>query len=324
MLIAADVGGTNSRFGLFLHTGHRPEPVTTREYSTQRHASFDDVLAAFILEAGSPSIDAIAVAVAGPVVRQRAQLTNVSWEVSGEAIGAHAGVAQVRLLNDLEALATAIEVLTDEECETLQAGTADAAGNMAVLAAGTGLGEAYLPRVDGRVRVLASEAGHTDFAARTDRELSLVRMLRAMFGRATVEHVLSGPGLRNLHRFTHLAGPPCSVVAEPDSPTAAAAISGAALEGRCARCMEALDLFVEALGAEAGNLGLRGTATAGVYLGGGIAPSILPALRRPAFLAAFRDKAPMDALVHHMPVRVILNRDAGLLGAAVAASRLVS
>jgi glucokinase len=322
MLIAADVGGTNSRFGLFARATARPLPVATREYGTQRHASFEDVLATFIRDMDAPQVDAIAVAVAGPVIGQRARLTNVAWDVSAEAIGAGTGVGHVRLLNDLEALATSLEVLTSDEWDTLQEGHVDPEGNMAVIAPGTGLGEAYLPRLGGRVSVLASEAGHADFAARTDQELDLVRMLRAEFGRATVEHVLSGPGLQNLHRFTHRDGTPCGAVPDAQHPTAAAAISRSGLDGRCRRCVEALSMFVEALGAEAGNLGLRGTATGGVYLGGGIAPAILPALRGPSFLAAFRDKAPMEALVQRMPVRVILNRDAGLLGAAVAASRL--
>jgi len=323
MLIAADIGGTNSRFGLFAAAGTRPTPVATREYASQDQAGFHEVLTAFAREVGSPDVDAIAVAVAGPVIDQRARLTNVDWEVSAETIAKGMGVERVRLLNDLEALATSIGVLTIEECETLQPGQVDPDGNMAVIAPGTGLGEAYLPRVGGRVNVLASEAGHADFAARTDREIALVRMLRNECGRATVEHVLSGPGFQNLHRFTHRSGAPCPAAPGGGVPPATV-ISRSGLDGRCQHCVETMDMFVEALGAEAGNLGLRGTATGGVYIGGGIAPAILPALRRPAFLSAFRDKAPMEALVQRMPVRVILNRDAGLLGAAVAASRLVS
>lgn len=273
-------------------------------------------------EIGPTTIEAMAVGVAGPIVQQSARLTNVAWEVSAADVSAQLGITRVRLLNDLEAMASAIDALTPDELATLQAGRCNPDGNAAVIASGTGLGEAYLPRSGGARSVLASEAGHADFAARSDRELDLVRMLRADFGRATVEHVLSGPGLVNLHRFTHAHGGPCMAVADVLTPTGPADISQAALDRRCLRCGEALDMFVDAFGAEAGNLGLRGTATAGVYIGGGIAPKILPAIRAGAFMAAFLDKAPMGDLVRAMPVHVILNPDAGLLGAAVVAASL--
>jgi glucokinase len=324
MLIAADVGGTHTRLGLFAPAGSRPRPISTREYDTQQFASFRHILALFVDEVSSGQVDAAAIGVAGPIVQQRARLTNVAWEVSAADVAAQLGTSRVRLLNDLEAMATAIPVLRADELETLQAGAHDPDGNAAVIAAGTGLGEAYLPRIDGRFRVLASEAGHTDFAARTERELALVRMLREDYGRASLEHVLSGPGLRNLHRFTHPVDRACIAVPDPSSDGAAAQMSQSGLQGRCPHCLEALTMFAEALGAEAGNLGLRGTATAGVYIGGGIAPRILPALRADGFLGAFLDKAPMHALVARMPVHVILNIDAGLLGAAVAAHALAA
>jgi glucokinase len=292
-----------------------------REYPSQTFSSFGEILTLFTGELKPPSIEAAAVGVAGPIVRQRAKLTNLTWAVSAEDIAAQLGVRHVRLLNDLEAMASSIESLRADELHTLQRGETNADGNAVVMAAGTGLGEAYLPRIDGRMRVLASEAGHADFAARTDRELQLVAMLRQTAGRASVEHVLSGPGLLNLHRFTHRQHP-CRIVTDLAADDAPAGVSQAAMDGTCEMCREALAMFVEALGAEAGNLGLRGTATAGVYIGGGIAPRILPALADPAFLAAFRDKAPMHALVERMPVHVILNSDAGLLGAAIVAATL--
>jgi glucokinase len=173
-----------------------------------------------------------------------------------------------------------------------------------------------------RVRPVASEGGHADFAARTDRELELVKMLREMYGRVEVEQVLSGPGLVNLHRFTH-RGSGCPVVDDLSAHDAPAQITQGALSGRCQFCVEALRMFVDAYGAEAGNLALRGVATGGVYVGGGIAPKILPALRDGRFIQAFRDKAPMAALLADMPVHVILNPDAGLLGAAVHAREVV-
>jgi glucokinase len=319
MLIAADVGGTNTRLGLFTVEERRPRPVIIRGYDTRQFANFDDILTSFLETIGSERIDAAAFGVAGPVVHQRARLTNVAWELTAAGVAQRFGIARTRLINDLEAMAASIPALDATELETLQAGSANPDGNLAVLAAGTGLGEAYLPRVNGRLQVLASEAGHADYAARTDRELELVRFLRGEFGRASVEHVLSGRGLLNLHRFTHL-NERCTAAAELLTP---AHVSLAGLEELCEHCREALLMFVDALGAEAGNLGLRGTATAGVYVGGGIAPRILPALRDGRFLRAFLDKAPMEALVASMPVHIILNTDAGLLGAAVVAEALL-
>jgi glucokinase len=209
-----------------------------------------------------------------------------------------------------------VPVLTAADVVTLQAGVTDADGNAALIAPGTGLGEAMLARVRGRLEPSPSEGGHADFAARTPREVELLEWITARYGRADCERVISGPGLVNIHRLTHRT--PCAA-ADPDDPRAAALISEAAIGHRCPSCVEALSLFVGALGAEAGNLALRAVATAGVYLGGGIPPKILPALRSEGFLDAFRAKAPLGALVAAVPVHVITCADPGLLGAAVAA-----
>jgi glucokinase len=193
-------------------------------------------------------------------------------------------------------------------------------GNIAVIAAGTGLGEAMLHNVDGHFVPSASEGGHADFAARTEREFDLVRALTARFGRVEVERVISGRGLLNIHTAVHEE--PCAAGIDVDSPDAGAAISTAALDRRCRRCIETLDVFVEAYGAETGNLALRTVATGGVFVGGGIAPKILPALSTGSFMRAFRAKTPLEQMLDRMPVKVILNAESGLLGAAVfAASR---
>jgi glucokinase len=175
-----------------------------------------------------------------------------------------------------------------------------------------------LHNIDGRFVPLASEAGHADFAARTEREIALVRDLTARYGRADVEHVVSGRGLVNIHRVAHRQ--PCAAAVDLESPDAPAVISAAALERRCTGCVETLDLFVEAYGAEAGNLALRVVATGGLYVGGGIAPKILPALTTGVFMRALRAKPPLDPMLSAMPVKVILNAEAGLLGAAVFAA----
>jgi glucokinase len=218
-------------------------------------------------------------------------------------------------------MATSVAQLEGDEIVVLQQGAPRANGNAAVIAAGTGLGQAYLHHVKGRLLPVASEGGHADFAPRTDREFELVRMLRDIHGRAEVEQVISGPGLLNIHRLTH-DGQSCRAVNGLPAAEMPAAISEAALTQRCAGCVEALGMFVDAYGAEAGNLGLRGVATAGVFVGGGIAPKILPALQNGRFMRAFRDKAPMGDLVAALPVNVIVKQDAGLLGAAIAAQEL--
>ena len=308
--------------GLFNRGRPRPVPHVVHSYATASFARFSDLLDAFARDVKGPfTVESVALGVAGPVVDDRAMLTNVGLHVAADEVGVRFGARRAVLLNDLEAMASAIDVLAPDELVSLQEGTPLEKGNVAVIAAGTGLGEAYLHRVGEAWRPVPTESGHADFAARTDRELELVRMLREQYGRAEVEHVLSGPGLLNLHRFTHRGGE-CPIVENLDAPDAPALISQAALGGRCQGCADALKMFVSAYGAEAGNLALRTMATAGVYIGGGIARKILPALTSGSFMDAFLDKAPLTDLLAKVPVHVILNDEAGLLGAAVSAQRL--
>jgi glucokinase len=322
MILAGDVGGTKTLLGLFQPGTTRPLPVALRAYETSAFDSFTEVLDVFETDvARTFTLRAAAIGVAGPVVARRASLTNIAWDISADSIASRLATPNVALLNDLEAMAYAVEVLTAGDLEALQTGVAQADGNAVILAAGTGLGEAYLRRVDGRFKPVPSEGGHADFAARTDREVELLRMLRDLHGRAEVEQVLSGPGLVNLHRFTHQGGE-CTSVSDLTDADAPARISQGALSGECQFCVEALRMFVDAYGAEAGNLALRGLATGGVFVGGGIAPKILSALSDGAFMDAFLSKAPMTSLLATVPVHVILNPDAGLLGAAVFAQEM--
>ena len=319
MLLAGDVGGTNTRLGLFAPDAARPERVQVRTYPTSAFAGLVPMLAAFLADAGIgiDRVDGAAFGVAGPVVGQRVELTNADWRIDGAETAAALGVPHVTLLNDLMAMARAIPVLRPDELVTLQAGAPDREGAIALIAPGTGLGEAFLVRDGERLLASPSEAGHADFAPRTPREIALLAFLTGRFGRVDYERVLSGPGLVNIHGFVHTA--PCAAIAG-DTAHQAARISAAALDGTCARCVETLALFVSALGAEAGNMALRTVATGGVYLGGGIPPKILPALAHPRFLEAFRGKEPMVDLVSRVPVHVIVHTDPGLLGAAVAAA----
>jgi glucokinase len=332
MLLAGDVGGTKTLLGLFAAAPERPTAVDVAEFVTLDFDGIEPMVTAFLesRQVEPRRIDAACFGVAGAVTGQVARMTNVPWRVDGAALARALGFRRARVLNDLEALAYGVTVLQPDELAVLQQGVALPDGNAAVIAAGTGLGEALLLNVEGRFVPGESEGGHADFAARTDRELDLVAELTVLFGRVSVEHVLSGGGLVNLYQFTHDAfgtepmSPNsitparfCAGVGDVEDPSdLPASISRAAMDRRCEQCEEALEMFVSAYGAEAGNIALRAVATAGVYVGGGIAPKILPALQGGAFLEAFRAKEPMGHLVGKIPVAVILNPDAGLLGAA--------
>ena len=322
MLLAGDIGGTKTLLGVFDPAPARPRPVAVHSFATLEYADLPAIVHAFLAmdETRGVEIDRATFGVAGPVIGDSAELTNVPWRVDAVRVGRVFGIGRVRLLNDLQAMAYSIPVLHDEETHVLQRGEALRGGNIALIAAGTGLGEALLHNVDGRWIPSASEAGHSDFAARTEREIVLLRALTARYGRAEIERVLSGRGISNIHRVVH--DRPCAAGIDPDDPESPAAISTAALERRCAACVAALDLFVEAYGAEAGNLALRSVATGGVFVGGGIAPKILPAFDSGSFMTAFRAKTPLESMLAAMPVKVILNAEAGLLGAAVFAAGL--
>jgi glucokinase len=321
MLLAGDVGGTNTRLGLY-SPGPRPAPAHTREYPTLNFESLETLVKHFLNESrvSIGDVRAAAFGVAGPVIRQTAQLTNVPWTVNAITIKQSFGFPAVELLNDLEAMAYGVTVLEASELRVLQEGTANDEGNVALLAAGTGLGEALLHRVNGRLIPSPSEAGHSDFPARNEDEIRLVRDLFARLGRAELEQVVSGTGIVNIHRVSHEM--PCVALDDRSRDDAPAIISNAGMKRLCSGCVKALEMFVDAYGAEAGNTALRVVATGGVFLGGGIAPKILPALSDGRFLNAFSAKAPFEDMLRRMPVKVILNEQVGLLGAAVYASML--
>jgi glucokinase len=321
MLLAGDIGGTKTLLGLFDSRPARPRAVTVRSFTTMDFADLPAMIGTFTTDpaVNGAALDAACFGVAGPVTGDTAQLTNVPWHVDARQVARQFAIGRAALLNDLQAMAYSVPVLQPSELHTIQSGEALRGGNMALIAAGTGIGEALLHNIDGRFVPSPSEGGHADFAARSERDIEVLRVLTERAGRAEVEGVLSGPGLVNLYHVTH--GARCSEV-DPDDADAPAQISTAALERRCASCVEALQLFVEAYGAEAGNLALRSVSTGGLFIGGGIAPKILPALTDGRFLQAFLDKAPLRELLVHVPVHIILNAEAGLLGAAVYAAGL--
>jgi glucokinase len=323
MLLAGDLGATNTRLGLFQRYTPRPAEIVTRDFQTNDYPGLAAMIEAFLKGSGtSPAdVEAACVGVAGPVIEQRVYPTNINWIVDGAEVIRQSGVKSLYLLNDVEAMAYAVPALDRHELKVLQEGTRNATGNGALLTAGTGLGQAMLIHIDGRWQPSPSEGGHADFAARTPREIELLQALTAEYGRAHTEHIVSGPGLVNLARFTSQGR--STIINETTDPAdLPQRVTQAALDKTCPYCVEALDLFIGVFGAAAGNVAMQCMATAGVYLGGGIPPKILPAFDNDGFMSAFRSKSPMDDLMRSIPVKIILNKQAGLLGAAVYASQM--
>jgi glucokinase len=319
-ILAGDIGGTKTLLGLFEAAPRRPAALDVRRYDTRADTSLDALIDEFLHDCGPQAqVSCAVLGVAGPVRDNQAQLTNQPWLIDGLSL--ERGLrAPVMVLNDVESLAYALDALSSDELVPIRDVPAVPDGPRAVVAVGTGLGEAQLVRAEGRAVACPSEGGHADFAPRTPAEDMLVARLRQRHGRATVEHVLSGPGLVTLHHLTH-EGRACAVVTMQAGEADLPAITRAGLDGRCEGCVDTLDMFVSALGSEAGNLALRTLPTGGLFVGGGIPPHMLPLLRTAAFKDAFLDKPPMRPVLDRIPLHVITSREAGLLGAAVAGNR---
>jgi glucokinase len=317
-VLAADIGGTSARLAL-IEVGDGPMAIRDEQtYPSGKHAGLEEIVAAFT--ANHPSgFEASAFGIAGPIQDGRVASTNLPWVIDSRALARQLGLRHVGLLNDLAATAHGIGEIPESEFLVLNAGAPVRGSNAAVLSAGTGLGEAGLLWNGTRHQPVASEGGHADFAPRNELEIGLLIYLTARYGRVSYERVLSGPGLVNIYEYLRDSGRGAEqpfVLERMREHGAAAAISETALQARCGLCEQALEIFVSCYGAEAGNLGLRYLAHHGVYLGGGIAPKIAPALTGPHFMAAFTAKGRLSPLVAAMPVRVILNEKVGLLGAA--------
>jgi len=322
LILAGDVGGTKTYLARFKTTGDEPgPPLDTEKLSSPSFASFEALLDDY-LSRHPGSVKAIGLGVAGAVVNRAVRVTSLPWTIDSDTVAAKLGLkpARVHIINDLVATGHGLRALQASELETLQPGKPDEEACAGLIAAGTGLGETILVRVGVTHLPVPSEAGHADFAARTDDELRVFRMLRERFGRVSWERVLSGPGLAALGAFFHEEEGRSQAWEEhmkemaPGGP--AASVSRHGMAGDCPACERALRLFVGVYGAEAGNLALRAVARAGIYLGGGIAPKILPALRWEEFLGAFRDKDHLKPLLSSIPVSVVMNDYTGLLGAA--------
>ena len=317
MILAVDVGGTKTNLALFRSEGGRLTREEFRSYPSREYAGLEEILGEFL--SGRPSVESVCIGAAGPVLAGRCRVTNLPWEVVRESVRRACGARVGFLVNDLQATAYSVPFLPEESVAPIQEGEGEPEGTIAVLAAGTGLGASFLVWDGRRYLPVASEAGHADFAARDRREEKLLAHLAGEVGRVSVERAVSGPGLHAIYRYLREAegmGEATGVSERMAREDPSRVISEEGLSGGSAACREALRLFASLYGAAAGNLALQVLATGGVYLGGGIAPAILPALSSGEFREAFVAKGRFRELLSRLPVRVILDDKAALLGAA--------
>lgn len=321
VILAGDVGGTSTRLAFFESDGRELVVLAEGRYQSREHSSLIEIVRRFRQRHGFVA-DRACFGIAGPILEGRVRTPNLPWHIESVELAELLGLPGVRLINDLEANTYGIAALKGGDLLTLNPGVADPAGTIAVVSAGTGLGES-LAYWDGSIhRPLPSEAGHADFAARNELEAALLLYLQSVHGRVSYERVLSGPGLLDIYRFLrdkHYFDEDEAVIAAMNAGDAPAVITRNALEGSCPLCGKALDIFVAVYGAEAGNAALRFLATGGVYLGGGIAPKIVERLKGAPFMVAFTAKGRLSSLVQSIPVHVILNERTALLGAGRAA-----
>lgn len=327
MILAGDVGGTKTNLALFIQEQGSLRTISERRFENRNYCGLGEVAAEFLADCGQP-VQTACFGIAGYVEEGRSRMPNLSWVIDSKQLEEELSLKKVVLLNDLEATGYGVSTLREEDFQVISRGDPKSNGNAALIAAGTGLGEAFLFRVEGAFRVSPSEGGHSDFAPRTEEQIELLRFLTRKFGHVSVERVVSGPGLHNIYQYLQESSDlgeteeVSTRISQSEDPSAL--ISELALEGRSERCTRALRLFVETYAAEAGNLALKGLATAGVFIGGGIAPKILPSLQDGLFMKSFSDKGRYSELVGRIPVKVVLEPKTALRGAASYLFRFVS
>jgi glucokinase len=320
MILSGDIGGTNTRLALVdQDDAGRFQLATLQTYPSRRYEGLHEIVAQFLHEHPA-AITAACFGVAGPVKNGRCATMNLTWVVDQRELAGTLGIAEVSVINDLEAMAYGVSCLGPQDIAVLNPGAPDAIGHSVVVSPGTGLGEAGMYWDGCNYRPIATEGGHADFAARNELEIELLRFLLKEYDHVSYERIVSGPGLVNIYRFlrdTQRGEEPPWLADELQQADSAAVISQAAMAKRAPLCERALDLFIELFGAEAGNMALNYMATGGVWLGGGIPVKILDRLKTTdLFMHAFLDKGRLRNRLLEMPVRVILNDKTGLLGAA--------
>jgi glucokinase len=319
MILAGDIGGTKCNLALYGLRSDGYEQVVQHRYKSREFASFEEIIDKFLIEtrnvtkdAGDP-IQAAGFGVAGPVIDRRVKATNLPWVVDGAALARQLNTEHVAILNDLEATGYSLSLLQPSEISTLNRGVPLPQSTQALVAAGTGLGEAILFWNGERHVVASSEGGHADFAPRTEREIELLRYMKKRNEFVSVELIASGRGFRTIHEFLDPA------VRHPtfDEPEADAApeITRLGLSGECPVCVGTLDMWVAIYGAEAGNLALKVLARGAVWVAGGIAVKIRQKMEDGTFFRAFREKEKFEPLLSQIPIYMVLNEEAPLIGA---------
>lgn len=321
LVLAGDIGGTKTHLAIFSSEAGPHAPLAEATFPSRSYPSLEQIAREFLGQVGLHA-ERASFGVSGPVVGGRSQITNLPWVMEEQQLANDLGIADVRLLNDLESIANAVPILRPEDLRTLHEAKPAPHGAIAVIAPGTGLGEAYLTWNGQRHQAHPSEGGHTDFAPVTPFEIGLLEHLLERFERVSYERVLAGPGIANIYGYlkkTGYATEPGWFAEELEAasdPTPVIANHALSSDRPCPLCTATMDAYAAMLGTEAGNLALKVQATGGVYLGGGIPPRILPVLEKPDFMDRFQDKGRMSFLMEAMPVHVILNPRVALLGAA--------
>jgi len=319
MILSGEIGATRTRLAAFETEGNSLKRVVEKLYMSQEHSGLSGIITDFIRTEGIP-VQSACFGVAGPVKRGRSKISNLPWTIDARELAKQLKLNTVGLINDLEAYAYGIDALDSKDFVTLNEGSGDEEGNRAVISARTGLGMAGLYWDGFRHHPFACEGGHADFAPRNGLGMELLTYLQRKYGRVSCERILSGPGIKNIYDFlrdTNKVDEPQwlreQMAAATDAP---ALISQLALEGKAAICDQTLSLFVSIYGAETGNCALNFLSTGGIFLGGSIAAKIVPKMKDPIFMQSFLDKGRMEQLLKEMPVKIVLNDDSGIIGAA--------
>jgi glucokinase len=349
MILAGDIGGTKTNLALYEWTIERTEPIRLESFPSRDYKSLEEILQEFLSSPIPPTgpddsetiesdadhtskrpatplkLDAACFGIAGPVIDNRSQTTNLPWVVDGPHIAKQFDIPLVRLLNDLEATAYGILLLRPDEIEVLNTGVPPKKRQaLALIAAGTGLGEAILFWDGSSYRPMPSEGGHSDFAPNNDNEIELLRYLRGQYLHVSYERLLSGPGLHAIYEYLRdtKKNEPTWLAEKIKAGNPAAEIAEAGLKGQADIAKQVLDIFASIYGAEAGNLALKALSLDGIYIGGGIAPKLIKKLHDGTFMKAFTNKGRYKRLMTNMPVKVVMNQHTALLGAASVAGAL--
>jgi glucokinase len=319
MILAGDIGATRTRLAAFQTEGSKLELVVQKTYQSQQYGGLHEIINALIKTEGIP-VHSACFGVAGPVRAGRSKISNLPWTIESRELSAQLKLGSVGLINDLEAYAYGIDALESKDFVTLSEGVEDAEGNRVVIAARTGLGVAGLYWDGFRHHPFPCEGGHADFAPKNDLEAEMAQYLRKKYEHVSCERILSGPGLKNIYDFLRDAGkaeePAWLQKQMNEAPDPPALISQLALEHKAEICDQALNIFAGVYGSETGNCALNFMATGGVFIGGNIAAKIVPRMQEPAFMNSFLNKGRMRTLLADMPVKIVLNDDAGIIGAA--------